>query len=354
LNGTPRTGRTNASGAPDPFPETARALLRRAGDDMHRRRSPAVTQALDFLDNLPAGAVVRADLVVRFEARLYHSPVRIRVPLLGAFINRLAGSPLDPDPDLAPLLLFHGDGRVREAALNRLEGPARSPFFFGAIAFRLNDWAPPVRAAAAAAAARIFPATPPDTVADAALSLLGVSRLWRRWDDEEAVLDAAFAREDVAAARAQRLTDARHGPMPSVLRHALRRSGMDAHLPTLAAEAVIPGVRAVALRALIERRALWSVGFERQWVDRSMGVWRRKRVFAERPVATTLEMEALVLAGARDRSAIVRKVAAEALSRRHTELANAEEVLALLLDDPNPAVRGSATFTARVRSGAEA
>ncbi|HZF94567.1 MAG TPA: hypothetical protein VEZ20_06795 [Allosphingosinicella sp.] len=343
-----------ASRTQDPFTERARALLRRAGDDLHRRGSPAVAEALDFLDTLPAGAVVRADLVVRLEARLYHSPVRIPGRFLGGLLSRRAGNPPDPDPDFAPILLFHGDGRVREGALNLLDGPVRSPFFFGAIALRLNDWAPPVRAAAAAAAARVFPATPAATVADAALSLLGASRLWRRWGPEEALLDAAFSREDVAAGLADRLAAARHGPMPSVLRHALRRSGMDAHLPMLAADAVIPGVRAVALRALIERRALWSAGFERQWVDRSMGVWRRKRVFAERPVATSLEAEPLVLAGAHDRSALVRKVAAEALSRRHTELANAEEVLALLVDDPNLSVRGSAAFIARARSGAGA
>ncbi|HEX8191263.1 MAG TPA: hypothetical protein VF552_00035 [Allosphingosinicella sp.] len=342
-----------ASSAEVPFDARARALLRRAGNDMHRRRSPVVAEALAFLDTLPADSVVRADLVVRLEARLYH-PARVPRGIIGRLRNRLAGSPPDPGPDVVPLLLFHSDGRLRERALNQLQGPARSAFFFGAVALRLNDWAPPVRAAAAAAAARIFPATAAETVAEAALSLLGASRLWRRWGPEEALLDAAFARDDVAAVLAERLAGARHGAMPSVLRHALRRSGMDAHLPRLAAGAVIPGVRAAALRVLIERRALWPVGYERQWVDRSMGVWRRKRVFAVRPVETALDVEHLVLAGARDRSALVRKVAAEALSRRHTELANVEEVLALLVNDPNPAVRGSAAFTARVRSGAPA
>ncbi len=82
--------------------------------------------------------------------------------------------------DLAWLVLFHADGRWRELALDRITEPPRSMFRFIAITLRPNYWVGQVRAAAVACARRLFPATNPAVIADAAPELLLRRRKWSR------------------------------------------------------------------------------------------------------------------------------------------------------------------------------
>lgn len=340
------------------LPGPVAASLDRLGGQLGRPSldDGEVEAALRSLDSLPPDLAERARTEIAERCRLRSEPLRL-VPALHSILRPSASLTrdhhlrlLERRPGLHYLYLFHRDGFVRQAALEGMRGGARSPFFFAAIAHRLNDWADPVRGAAARCAERVFPETRPEIVAAAASTLLGRTQAWGRWDEERLILERAFDRPDVADALARTLRTSLTGPMPKVLREALRRPAMDRHLPALAREAAIPAVRATALRALVEGRATWTAGFVRKWIDKSHGLYTRARVIEERPVERPLPLEALAELGAADRAAPVRWVAAEALVRHHLSLANADGLLDRLLRDKSPAIRHRAEFVTRTRA----
>ncbi len=254
---------------------------------------------------------------------------------------------LRDEPDLAWLLLFHGDGRWRELALDRIAGPPGSAFRFIAITLRLNDWVEQVRAAAAECARRAFPSTSPAIIADAAPILLLRRRQWTRWRGEANVLDAALARRDVADQLALHLIQGRTGPLARVLGQALRQDAMDRHLPALARTAIQPAVRARALRTLIDGRATWPEGYGQQWVDKSLGLSRRKVVTGSRDIARQGSMRDLITAGAADQATAVRKAAADGLIEYRDQTATMQAVIEALAADRSPAVRERIAFVIR-------
>ena len=100
-------------------------------------------EVLAALALLPAKVIVRASYEINaatgFEWRSYdwirrsfRTPLP-ELPLLGR------------NPRYAWLFLFHASGFVRELALSYIDSPPLSPFFFAALAWRLNDWAEPAR-----------------------------------------------------------------------------------------------------------------------------------------------------------------------------------------------------------------
>lgn len=105
---------------------------------------------------------------------------------------------------------------------------------FAAVLWRLNDWAEPVRQAAARCAIRASPITDPTVVARTAAELLVRQASWSRWRDERAILDQVFGRDDVAAQLAELVAFERTGPQASTLRYALRTSALDRHLERIA------------------------------------------------------------------------------------------------------------------------
>ncbi|WP_144440020.1 hypothetical protein [Methylobacterium sp. AMS5] len=256
---------------------------------------------------------------------------------------------------LERLFVLHPDGYVREAALRMLSGPARTAFEIAAIAYRLNDWAFPVRVSARSAALRIFPETEAGLVVEALFFLLDRMSEWQRWraeqEDNERILNELMARPDVCARFAERLCAARTGRMGKLLRHAVRWPGLDPFLPELARCAFLPSVRAYALRFLIEERATWPEGTRWEWVDKTYGLTHRVRVIGERRFVRTSDLKTLIVQGAQDRSAIVRRVAGDALVQHRSGLDDA--MLALvrkLADDKSPSVRERATFILKERA----
>jgi hypothetical protein len=242
------------------------------------------------------------------------------------------------------LFLFHRDGRLREAALRKLAGPLPGAFVFAAVAWRLNDWAEPVRRAAAECALRCFPRTAPQVIAEAAAVLLTRQATWRRWDGERDVLEAAFGRDDVAACLAQIIATSRTGPMASLLRRALRSDSIDKHLPRLPGDAVQPAVRAAALQVLIVGSADWPIGWRWRWIDKSMGVRRRETAFATRPLTVRVDPARLIQAGLQDRAAAVRNAAMAGLIRDQSAVADAGSLASAMLGDRSAAVRARAAF----------
>jgi hypothetical protein len=163
------------------------------------------------LNQLPAHAMVRAVREINITARLYHLSEQPRHALFGRLSWPTEMDDLKRYPGIEYLFIFHGDGYVREAALKQIESGLPSPFLFAAIAWRLNDWAPPVRIAAAECAKRTFPQTAAEIVAQAAMALLSRESSWRRWTTERALLIEAFSRPDVAAAFTEIIEQKRTG-----------------------------------------------------------------------------------------------------------------------------------------------
>jgi hypothetical protein len=254
-----------------------------------------------------------------------------------------------PVPGLELLSLFHQDGFVRQAALEQIEGPLTAPFWFAAVAYRLNDWAEPVRTAAYRCAERCFPQTHANVIAEVAPRLLERTRDWKRWTNEGSLLDAAFGRADVADALSKQFATAATGPLGRVLTQALRWETMDKYLVGLSRDAVQPAVRAVALRTLIRGRATWSVGYRLAWVDKTLGKTRREPALKERELSRPVSLRMLIENGARDRSVIVRKIAADGLIEFHRQILDADRLIEMLSTDRNGAIRERIIYLVRAR-----
>lgn len=254
---------------PHPLLEALRALSQglAIGPDPE-----ALESVLVSLSALPAGTIVRASGTISADMYIGWQP---RPPLLSlerfGQANRSETHLLTTNPDYAWLFIFHRNGYVREAALNAIPGPPTSPFFFAALAWRLNDWVPQVRQAARRCADRVLPGTEAAVAATSAPHLLGRALTWGRWGDEQQALHDVFGRADVVAILARDLREGTTGKLALCLRQALRYPSIDEHLGGLMTKAVQPAVRAVALQTLISGKATWPQGFAWAWIDRSTG-----------------------------------------------------------------------------------
>lgn len=331
------------------LPDELQRLIPELSETVERNEpaAEAVRSFIGMTAAVPPAAIAGAALEIPELGRLYR-----RLPIGRRFWRSVSPigverEALDATPGLAWLYVFHGDGRLREAALHRIGDPPPNALLFAALAYRLNDWAEPVRIAAAACARRVFPHTAPSTVASAALHLLTQRQHWKRWGTEAAALDVALFRPDVVDELASIFRAEPSGALSSAIRQALRSPHMDRHLPDLLDNAAQPTVRAIALQSLIERRGMWPVGFRHEWIDKSMGRSRRVLAFEERPIGHSVPLTILVAAGAADRSAAVRKIAADALIEHADALAGLRETACRLLHDPSRAVRERMGFYMR-------
>jgi len=272
---------------------------------------------------LPPSSIARASREIAINARHWYG-----------------GDPIDnknlkSNSDYAWLFLFHPNGYLREAALNRLDAAPQSPFFLSALAWRLNDWVVPVRRAAKRCIERVSSQIPPAVAADAALYLLERRIASGYWRNEATILDISLERADVLAALADRLQSRPDGPMAACLRHMLRyHRGIDNHLPQLAAGAIQPSVRAVAYRCLITGKAHWRVG----WGEQNLEF---------REIARAHSPADYIAESVRDRSALVRRTVADCMIAVRQQLPIDESLIAILAKDRNPAVRSRADFMLR-------
>jgi hypothetical protein len=311
-----------------------------------KKSDQELEEILVDLSALPANAVVRASREIAKRARLgWWQRER-------SLIDQLFGSSvaeqdlLARNPDYAWLLVFHPNGYVREDVLNSIDSPPTSPFFFAALAWRLNDWVAPVRQAAERCAKRVLHRASPDVAAKAALYLLDRRLVWGRWSDEPRVLDTVFGREDVIAALARQLQQST-GVRATSLRNALRYPDIDQHLPRLAATAAQPSVRAVACQCLTSGKASWSVGFEWAWVDKVYGLRRRVPKLEARDVRRTRPAAEFIREAAHDKSPLVRRIAADALIAARSRLPDEAALVAHLAKDRSSAIRSRADFMLR-------
>lgn len=311
----------------------------------HRDIGPLVDPILNLMDDIPpqhlqtfeAGIVRRAGLT------------RWRQEKRGIFADFFGKSKpntqlVDDVPGLEYIFLFHSDGFVREKALHKINGPIRSPFIFAAIVWRLNDWVPEVRAAAAACASRLFALTPPDIVASAALGLLARKNSWNRWGDERAILDLQLIRHDVLGLIMSAIQSGNEGGNVRILRTLLLYEAIDAHLETLSKHAKDPIVRAIATQCLIDGKARWMTGKEYRWIDKSMGFRRKENSYADRPVTVAVDIDAVIRRAVDDRSAVVRRAGLTGIIRYRLGTAESKIIAARFVNDRSTSVAEKAAF----------
>lgn len=331
---------------PSVLPANLELLLASIGQRLENGESVAaeLPAAIAGISALPAIAISQAAPAIANSAKLYRW--RPEPSLFEAlFRRRLTDKEqLLQLPDLQYLFLFHLDGRIREASLQRITGGLPSPFLFAAVAFRLNDWVEQVREAALACANRCFPLTSADVVAGAAAALLLRQHSWGRWGKEREAIDAAFKRADVANRLTADLVEAQTGPASRILRHVLKHDAVDQHLERLSAEAKQPSVRALAVQTIADKRASWPAGMEYKWVDKSMGLRTRVPRFEFRDISLPLAGASVIRAAAADRSAVVRRASLDALIRHRLDSKEAQELASRLIGDDSPSVRERASF----------
>ena len=255
------------------------------------------------------------------------------------------GQLLQKTPGLEYLYIFHRNGRLREQALNRVHGPLPSGFIVAAVAWRLNDWVSQVRDSAVNCAKRCFDQTDPAVLARFFLSTLYLQASWGRWGEvERELITRQLKRSDVIAELTRLMLTERNGSLPSALAYVSRFPEIDCHLESLAKEAINPGIRAIALRALIELEVRFANGIQWRWIDKPMGKRRQEPRIESRQLTVTSDRKSLYLLGLADKSAIVRRVALSGIIKHDRHQIEYQSLARVYLSDPSRSVRARAEF----------
>jgi hypothetical protein len=329
-----------------PFPPEIERLLSVVGRKLELGKKPGLElpELIAALSDFPADAVRRAAPHLANSARLFISGDA------RSWLERLLGRTPTDDwrathvPGMEYLLLFHFDGRLREKALKKIDGGLESPFWFGAICLRLNDWAEPVRKAAFLCAERCFPYTAAEVIADGAVSLVLAQSAWGRWHVERKVVDVALSRSDVVDQIANLICKKSTGPVSKVLRLLMKNSAIDVHLPRLATDARQPAVRAMAVQTIADMTAAWPNGWEWKWIDKSMGQRTMVQKFDKREIDIELDRLDVICTAAADNAAIVRRAALDAMIQHYPSSKRAAQLAHQLKNDKNYTVRARAAF----------
>ena len=260
-------------------------------------------------------------------------------------------------PDLAHIFMFHGDGRVREEAIRKLAGPMLTPAGVYALFWRLNDWVPQVRSLSYTALKRVMPSTSAKVVVPALKAILPHLNSWGRWSSEgPETIREILARPDISARILEDLNTTRQPRLGQIFRELSRNSVIDEHIESVFATAPLPHIRTMALDMLLSRRARWPTGkSKRIWIDRSMGEYRTEAIYDQREISIPVDQINLITAGALDRSAMVRRRAADGLIalRSDPDLRDDLDGIATRLEnDPNIGVRNRIDFFVRKQSKA--
>jgi hypothetical protein len=283
--------------------------------------APLIDTALTALSRLPPAAVSWADGPIADLAHLgwRHAPrlfslLRILEP------NQVEFELLEQHPGLAWVFLFHRNGFVRQRALDTLRAPPTSPFLLAALVLRMNDWVRQVQVAAHYRVEQLLPETSLTVIAGASPFLIDRWRSWGRWDAESmGIIDATLQRPDVAAVMVERCMGQTPGPLATQLRYALK----------------------------VRSRASWPVGSRREWIDKRYGLSRRVVAFDSRAIQHDYPLPGLTLTALRDRSAAVRRAAADALIEQRSTFPDIDRIVGELSRDRSPAIRERADFLQR-------
>lgn len=293
------------------------------------------------LRDVPASDISRTADEIRLIARLY--PVDYGrnanfwdAPILPAdwskFKHSSPGEFLKAQPDLFWLLLFHSSGYIRQDAIKQLKRAPATEFEMAAILYRMNDWVDQVRTEAAIYASSYFPKTSAQVIGKSAFFLLPYSHQFRRWSNHERkIFEHTLNRSDVLDILHTELLSQRPGQISWLLRWLLKKPGFDHNLQELAQAAAIPIIRAIALDTLLLGQA--------RWYDPNIKGNALAR-FMERQIDVSTDFETQLEIAAFDKSPKVRRMAADALLRKHQSTSkNMDRIANHLLSDKDAPVR---------------
>jgi len=236
-------------------------------------------------------------------------------------------------------VLMHYDGYIRERAIRSINCAAPNPFFFCSLVYRLNDWVPEIRIAAENCFNRVLRKTDPAIFSETSIYLLNQIWFWGRAQESLGVLKNAFSQPTAMSAVAESLKTHSNGPLARVCRNATRFDSIDPHLESIATDAINPSVRAVALEALIDGRATWFDGQERQILEDAKGIKRRVARADTRTLSYVPDRSKVIAHAAMDPAIIVRKQLAQLLVRNRSSLPDQSNIALKLLNDRSPSVR---------------
>ena len=221
-----------------------------------------------------------------------------------------------PSQQLTWLDLISWDGYRREKTLRALSGAAPNAFFLSLAIRRLNDWVPQVREAAREKLPLIAKETDPEHVVNSLCLTLANWHSWGRIEEaDKKVLLEIITGQEVADAFRAKLISSSSGPMPSLFSQLGRTAILDEFLDEIAELAIQPTVRAKSYRSQFEGRMVWIEGRKWVWTDIRYCEGRYQAIVSERKLSVSKSPLALIKKSAKDRSPIVRRVAAEFLIR---------------------------------------
>jgi hypothetical protein len=161
---------------------------------------------------------------------------------------------------------------------------------------------------------------------------------WANANDREASF-MLLKREDVGHSIRALLMASNAAWLPRFFRDLLSSDIADGWLVDLATEARHPAIRARSTIVLVEGKVDRLVEFR--------SLWRNPLRNPVRPVDTPFDIEALISAGARDRTVAVRKAAAEGLVRHFRRLPDVAELMETFGAEKNTVIRNRLDFIRR-------
>lgn len=250
----------------------------------------------------------------------------------------------------ARIMLHSASGYLRQAALQAYEFTPNDRAGLETLLLRCNDWVDAVRDTALARLAKVLPQLDAPALSQICLFVLDRAPHWQRGG--QAVLPQFQAHPNWTDALMLAFGTQTNGPLVYLLRKALKSSDLDTALPELAINGRAAFVRALATQTILTGTARWRIGTAKQWIDKPMGLSRQVPVFATRPINVPQEVHEHILSqAAEDRSAQVRKVAADALIRLGPD--HNTRIVKILQADPSRAVRLRMDYFARKFEAAE-
>lgn len=276
--------------------------------------------------------------VIRSE--VWTSPQRSRGFPLNLFQSRRE-RPLIPWVDCC-----NSNGYQRERALRAMKDGAPNSFLFAILLRRLNDWVPEVRTAARECISVVVKRTELEHVLEALWGVLPHLDTWGRLQtkDKEVIVDI-LGYQAIPRWLSEKIITAPIGPAPAVLRQVGRQPAFDRFLTDISTKAVQPAVRAKAYKSQLDGYVAWIEGYQWMWIDKHWCKGRYMPVIEKRDIQVDRPFLKLLEAAATDRSALVRRVAGNALFIETDSLrADVVPIAKMLASDPSPSVSERGKF----------
>lgn len=251
------------------------------------------------------------------------------------------------------LNLCSWSGHQREKSILTLDSGAPNAFFLVILLRRLNDWVPQVRCATRKTLATVVENSRPKDVVEALFFTLNHWHSWQRIaDDDRNLLREIAAEPRFLSMIFECLTTATSGPQTLILSQLMARPEIDDSLLEIAQSAVIPSLRAMAYRCLLEKKVRWRTGSN---LVVSKSYYRNTIVepcYESRDISVTAPLVVLLQLGLKDKSSIVRRVIGQAVIRELDTLGNDAQVfITELVNDSAPSVRERGQFAQKKLAG---